>query len=426
MRHLILCLGCRSLLFSVRIFNPPSARAMDKLTLKDVELKGNSVLMRVDFNVPMEEGAITDDNRIRQALPSIEYILGEGGLPVLMSHLGRPGGKKEEELSLRPAAKRLGELIDAGVRFAGDCIGEEAKAEIEAAGAGEVVLLENVRFHPGEKAGDPEFCKKLAGHGDLFANDAFGSSHRAHASVSGVAKYLQPAVAGFLLDREIRFLTRALHKPEHPFVAIMGGAKVSDKIGVIENLLDRVDTILVGGAMSYTFYQARGWPVGDSLLEEDKVKLASELLEKAEAAGTSFILPMDSVVANSFSNDAEQEVVDERGIEEGWMGMDIGPQTAISYGNIIKSAGTALWNGPMGVFEMENFADGTRSVAEALAEATRMGALTIVGGGDSAAAVRRAGLMEKMSHVSTGGGACLQFLEGRELPGVACLTGRGD
>ncbi|MDZ7715074.1 MAG: phosphoglycerate kinase [Balneolaceae bacterium] len=395
---------------------------MDKMTLKDVELSNKKVLMRVDFNVPIEDGIITDDNRIRQALPSINHVINNGGLLILTSHLGRPGGKRDNALSLKPVADHLQDVLDAKVHFANDCIGEEAASVIDKADFGEVVLLENVRFHPEEKANDEDFCKALAAHADVFVNDAFGSSHRAHASVAGVAKFLQPAVSGFLLEKEIKYLSESVNNPERPFIAILGGAKVSDKIGVIEHLLSKVDSIIIGGGMTYTFYKAKGLPIGDSLLEEDKIDLAGDLLEKAKDAGVNIVLPLDSVVAKEFSNDAEFEVVDEDGIEEGWMGLDIGPQSAIAFGNMIKNAKTVFWNGPMGVFEMDNFADGTFAVAEALAEATKFGATTIVGGGDSAAAIKKAGLEDKVSHVSTGGGASLEFLEGNELPGVAALT----
>jgi len=395
---------------------------MAKLTLKDVEVKGKKVLMRVDFNVPIEDGTITDDNRIVQALPSIKHVVESGGLLILTSHLGRPAGEYDPEFSLKPAAEHLATLVDAKVHFADDCIGEKADSAIEKAEFGDIVVLENVRFHPEEKKNDEEFSKKLAAHGDLFVNDAFGSSHRAHASVAGVTRYLQPAVSGYLLEKEIKYLEESINDPDRPFVAILGGAKVSDKIGVIENLLSKVDTIIIGGGMTYTFYKAKGWPIGNSLVEEDKVDLAKELLEKAEEKGVKFMLPLDSVVAKEFSNDAEHKVVDEEGIEDGWMGLDIGPQSSISFGNQIKAAKTVLWNGPMGVFEMENYADGTFSVAEALAEATKFGATTIIGGGDSAAAIKKAGLSEDVSHVSTGGGASLEYLEGKELPGVASLT----
>ncbi|MDR9418207.1 phosphoglycerate kinase [Gracilimonas sp.] len=395
---------------------------MAKLTLNDVEVKDKKVLMRVDFNVPIENGKITDDNRIVQALPSIKHVIENGGLLILMSHLGRPAGVFDPELSLKPAAEHLAELVDTTVHFAKDCIGEKAESTIMKAEFGEIVVLENVRFHPEEKKNEEEFSKKLAAHGDLFVNDAFGSSHRTHASVAGVTRYLQPAVSGFLLDKEIKYLEESINDPERPFVAILGGAKVSDKIGVIENLLDKVDTIIIGGGMTYTFYKAKGWPIGNSLVEEDKVDLAKELLKNAEEKGIRFMLPLDSVVAKEFKNDAEHKVVDKDGIEDGWMGLDIGPQSSIAFGNQIKAAKTVLWNGPMGVFEMENFADGTYTVAEALAEATKFGATTIIGGGDSASAIKKAGLNDMVSHVSTGGGASLEYLEGKELPGVASLT----
>ncbi len=392
------------------------------MTLTDIDVSGKAVLMRVDFNVPIENSEIGDDNRIVQALPSINYVTENGGKLILMSHLGRPGGEVDESLSLKPVAEHLQMLVDTTVHFATDCIGKEASSAIEQAGEGEIVLLENVRFHAGEKANDEDFCKQLAQHGDLFCNDAFGSSHRAHSSVAGVTRYLQPAVSGFLLEKEIKYLSGSVNNPDRPFVAILGGAKVSDKIGVIENLLDKVDTIIVGGGMTYTFYKAKGLPVGDSLVEDDKVELARELLQKAEEEGVNFVLPMDSVIADEFKNDAEHKVVDEDGIEDGWMAVDIGPQSAIAFGNIIKNAKTVVWNGPMGVFEMENFADGTNAVAEALAEATKLGATTIIGGGDSASAIKQAGLEDEVSHVSTGGGASLMFLEGKDLPGVVALT----
>lgn len=397
---------------------------MAKLTLKDAELKGKTVLMRVDFNVPIKDGVISDDNRIVQALDSINYITEAGAKLILTSHLGRPGGEPSAEFSLKPVAEHLEKLVDVPVFFAEDCIGEKADRVIENAKPGEIILLENVRFHPGEKKNDPGFAKELAKHADLFVNDAFGSSHRAHASVAGVTEFLQPAVSGFLLEKEIRYLEESVNNPNRPFVAILGGAKVSDKIGVIENLLGKTDTIIIGGGMTYTFFKALGFPIGNSLVEEDKVGLAKELMEKAKEKGVKFMLPIDSVVAKEFNNDAEHKVVDQDGIEDGWMALDIGPQSAIAFGNQIKNAGTVLWNGPMGVFEMPNFAEGTFTVANALAEATRFGATTIIGGGDSASAIKAAGLEDKVSHVSTGGGASLEYLEGKELPGVAALTGR--
>lgn len=395
---------------------------MEKMTLRDAEVDGKKVLMRVDFNVPIKDGNIGDDNRMVQALPSINYVTEREGKLILMSHLGRPAGEKDESVSLKPVAEHLQTLVDSNVHFAGDCIGEKAKSIIDQAKEGEIVVLENVRFHKGEKANDEEFCKQLASHGDLFCNDAFGSSHRAHSSVAGVARFLQPAVSGFLLEKEIEYLNGSINNPERPFVAILGGAKVSDKIGVIENLLEKVDTIIVGGGMTYTFYKAKGLSVGDSLVEDEKVDLAADLMKKAEEKGISFLLPVDTVVAREFKNESEHKVVDEAGIEDGWMGVDIGPQSSVSFGNIIKNAQTVVWNGPMGVFEMENFAHGTNAVARALADATDLGATTIIGGGDSAAAIRIAGLEDAVSHVSTGGGASLRFLEGKELPGVAALT----
>lgn len=397
---------------------------MAKLTLNDVDLKGKTVLMRVDFNVPIKNGVISDDNRIVQALKSIRFVVDAGAKLILMSHLGRPADAPDPEFSLKPVADHLATLVDAPVHFAEDCIGPERDEAVEAAKQGEIVLLENVRFHKEEKKNDAEFARKLSAGADLFVNDAFGSSHRAHASVSGVTQYLQPSVSGFLLEKEIRYLEESVNNPDRPFVAILGGAKVSDKIGVIENLLSKVDSIIVGGGMTYTFYKAKGLPIGNSLVEEDKVELAKELLEKAEKAGVNFMLPFDSVVAKDFNNDAEHKVVDEDGIEDGWMALDIGPQSSIAFGNLIKQAQTVVWNGPMGVFEMSNFADGTFEVAEALAKATEDGATTIIGGGDSASAIKKAGLEDKVSHVSTGGGASLEYLEGKVLPGVAVLTER--
>ena len=395
---------------------------MAKLTLNDVELKGKTVLMRVDFNVPIKEGVIGDDNRIVQALKSINFVVDAGAKLILTSHLGRPANEPNPEFSLKPVADHLATLVDVPVHFAEDCIGEKRDEVVNKAKAGEIVLLENVRFHPGEKKNDPEFAKQLAKGADLFVNDAFGSSHRAHSSVAGVTEYLQPSVSGFLLDKEIQYLEESVNNPKRPFVAILGGAKVSDKIGVIENLLSKVDSILIGGGMTYTFYKAKGLPIGNSLVEEDKVELAGELMKKADEAGVNFLLPIDSVVAKEFNNDAEHKVVDEDGIEDGWMALDIGPQSVVAFGNQIKNAQTIVWNGPMGVFEMSNFAEGTFEVAKALAAATENGATSIIGGGDSSSAIKKAGLESKVSHVSTGGGASLEYLEGKELPGVAALT----
>lgn len=395
---------------------------MAKLTLKDIDLKGKTVLMRVDFNVPIKEGIISDDNRIVQALKSINFVVDAGAKLILTSHLGRPADAPDPQYSLKPVAEHLATLVSVPVHFAEDCIGEKRDKVVNAAKPGEIVLLENVRFHREEKKNDAGFSKQLATGADLFVNDAFGSSHRAHSSVAGVTEYLQPSVSGFLLEKEIRYLEESVNNPERPFVAILGGAKVSDKIGVIENLIDKVDSIVIGGGMTYTFYKAKGLPIGNSLIEEDKVELAKELLEKAEKAGVNFMLPIDNAVAKEFSNDAENKVVGEDEIEDGWMALDIGPQSAIAFGNLIKQAKTVVWNGPMGVFEMSNYADGTFEVAKALATATEGGATTIIGGGDSAAAIKKAGLEDKVSHVSTGGGASLEYLEGKELPGVAALT----
>ncbi len=395
---------------------------MAKLTLTDIDVKGKKVLMRVDFNVPLKDGVITDDNRIVQALPSIEYVTDNGGLLILTSHLGRPGGAPDPDYSLKPVAEYLADKVQASVIFGEDCIGEKAEAAIAQADFGDIVVLENVRFHKEETDNGEDFSKALAAHADVFVNDAFGSSHRAHASVAGVTRYLQPAASGFLLEKEIKYLSDSVNSPERPFVAILGGAKVSDKIGVIENLLTKVDTIIIGGGMTYTFYKARGLNIGNSLLEEDKVDLAKSLLEKAEKAGVKLMLPVDSVVARAFDNEAGHKVVPGDGIEDGWMALDIGPESVELFGEEIRKARTVLWNGPMGVFEMSNFAKGTFAVAQALADATKEGATTIIGGGDSAAAIKEAGLSEEVSHVSTGGGASLEYLEGKELPGVSSLT----
>ena len=397
-------------------------KKMAKLTLKDIEVKGKKVLMRVDFNVPIIDGKITDDNRIVQALPSIKYVIEGGGLLILTSHLGRPKGEPDSEFSLKPVAEYLSGLVETKVHFAEDCIGEKASSAINAADFGEIVVLENVRFHKEETDNDEEFSKALASHADLFVNDAFGSSHRAHASVAGVTKYLQPSASGFLLEKEIKYLSDSVNDPERPFVAILGGAKVSDKIPVIEALLNKVDTIIIGGGMAYTFLVANGKSVGKSLLQEEMISTAKQLMETAKEKGVNLMLPFDFVIADDFSNDANQEVVDEDNIKDDWEALDIGPQSAISFGNVIKNAKTVVWNGPMGVFEMPSFAEGTNAVAQALVEATEFGATTIIGGGDSASAIKQAGLSDKVSHVSTGGGASLEYLEGKDLPGVSSLT----
>lgn len=401
---------------------PIPYKKMPKLTLNDVDVKGKKVLMRVDFNVPTQDGVISDDNRVVQALPSIKHVIENGGLLILTSHLGRPGGEPNSKYSLKPVADHLATLIDAKVHFGEDCVGDKATDAIETADFGDIVVLENVRFHKEETENDEIFSGRLASHAEIFVNDAFGSSHRAHASVAGVTRFLQPSVSGFLLEKEIKYLSDSVNDPDRPFVAILGGAKVSDKIPVIETLLTKADTIIIGGGMAYTFLRANGFSIGDSLLEEDKIPLAKELMEKAKASGVKLMLPFDFVVTKEFSNDAENKVVDEDGIEDGWQSLDIGPQSAIAFGNVIKNAKTVLWNGPMGVFEMSNFAEGTNAVAEALVEATTFGATTIIGGGDSASAIKNAGLSDQVSHVSTGGGASLEYLEGKVLPGVSSLT----
>ena len=395
---------------------------MAKLTIEDLDVKGKRVVMRVDFNVPVQDGVITDDNRITAALPSIRYVTDRGGKVILLSHFGRPKSADDKEFSLKIVADYLATKVNTAVHFAEDCIGEAATSIIEKAAFGEIVLLENVRFHKGETKNDVDFSKALAAHGDLFVNDAFGSSHRAHSSVAGITEFLQPAAAGYLLEKEIRYLSDSVNSPKRPFVAVLGGAKVSDKIPVIENLISKVDTIIVGGGMTYTFYKAKGIPIGNSKLEEDRVELAGELMRKAEAKGVNLLLPVDSVVSEQFSNDSAFKTVDEKGIEDGWMALDIGPKSIELFSETIRNAGTVIWNGPMGVFEMSNFSNGTFSVAQALADATDAGTISIIGGGDSAAAIKKAGLDDKVTHVSTGGGASLEYLEGKELPGITALT----
>ena len=393
---------------------------MNKKTIADIDVKGKRCLVRVDFNVPLDENnRITDENRIQGALPTIKYLMEHGAKVILCSHLGRPKGTFNMKYSLKPVADRLNELLDGKVTFASDVIGESAKAAVAACREGEVVLLENLRFHAEEEKNDPEFCQALAAFGDVYVNDAFGTAHRAHASTAGVAKYIKTAVAGFLIGKELDVMGGALEDPKRPFVAILGGAKVSDKIGVINNLLEKVDTLIIGGAMAYTFLKAKGYEVGKSLCELDKVDLAKELMAKAEAKGVKLLLPVDTVIAQEFKNDTPFKTVDSDKIPADWEGLDIGEKTRELYADAVKNAGTVIWNGPMGVFEMPNFANGTKAVAKALADSN---AITIIGGGDSAAAVAQLGYADKMTHISTGGGASLEFLEGLELPGVACLN----
>jgi phosphoglycerate kinase (EC 2.7.2.3) len=392
---------------------------MNKKTIEDIDVKGKRVLVRVDFNVPLDkEQNITDDTRIRAALPTIKYLLDHQAKVILMSHLGRPKGEFDPKYSLAPVAVRLGELLNTKVTMAKDVIGESAKEAVNALKEGEVVLLENVRFHKEETKNDLEFAKALASFGEIYVNDAFGTAHRAHASTEGVARFL-PAVAGYLIKKELDVMGKALSNPERPFVAILGGAKVSDKIGVIENLIEKVDTLIIGGGMAYTFFKARGYEIGSSLLEEDKVDLARSLEEKAKAKGVKFLLPIDNVVAKEFKADAEHKVVPSEEIPAGWQGLDIGPKTRELFGEEIKKAKTVVWNGPMGVFEMPAFAKGTEAIARYMSECE---GTTIIGGGDSAAAVEQLGYADKMTHISTGGGASLEFLEGKELPGVAALN----
>ncbi|NLV91794.1 MAG: phosphoglycerate kinase [Firmicutes bacterium] len=393
---------------------------MNKKTIDDISVQGKRVLVRVDFNVPVnDQREITDDKRIRAALPTIKALSDKGGRVILVSHFGRPKGKVVDEMRLDPVAKRLSELLGREVKKTDDCIGDEVKQAVAAMEDGDVLLLENVRFHPGEEKNDPEFAKALAELADVYVNDAFGAAHRAHASTEGVTRYIDTAVAGYLMQKEIEFLGGALDNPKRPFVAILGGAKVSDKIGLINNLIDKVDTLIVGGGMAYTFLKAKGYEVGDSLLDEERIELAKEMMDKAQAKGVEFLLPVDITVASEFAADAEHKVVAADEIPAGWQGLDIGPKTLELFKEAVAKAATVVWNGPMGVFEMPAFAKGTTGLASVLAESD---AITIIGGGDSAAAVEQAGLSDKMSHVSTGGGASMEFLEGKELPGVAALN----
>ena len=398
---------------------------MNKLTIDDLQLKGKTVLVRVDFNVPLDENQqITDDFRIRAALPTIQKIVNDGGKAVLCSHLGRPKGQRVAKYSLQPVAQRLQELLAQPVQFASDCIGEAVMAMKKALPAGGILLLENLRFHPGEEANDAEFARQLADGCDLYINDAFGSAHRAHASVVAVTKYFDQCAAGYLMKKELEYLGKALENPDRPFVAILGGAKISGKIDVIKNLLGKTDQLLIGGGMIFTFFKAQGLEIGKSLLEVDRLEMARDILQSAKQSRTELILPVDVLVADRFEAGANTRVVPIDQIPADWLGVDIGPKTIEHFKRILNNAKTVVWNGPMGVFEIPDFAHGTEAIARHLAEITAQGATTIVGGGDSAAAVKQFGLMDKLSHVSTGGGASLEFLEGKELPGVAALTNR--
>jgi phosphoglycerate kinase len=393
----------------------------DKKSIADVPVAGKRVLVRCDFNVPQDADMnITDDKRIRESLPTIRHLVENNARVILCSHLGRPKGQFNDKYSLKPVAKRLSELLNMPVAMASDVIGEDAVAKADALKEGEVLLLENVRFHAEEEKNDAEFAKKLASLAELYVNDAFGTAHRAHASTAGVADYL-PAVCGFLIKKEIDIMGRALSDPKRPFVAILGGSKVSDKIGVINNLLEKVDALMIGGGMAYTFVKAMGGSVGKSLCEDDKLEYAKEMIEKAKKNNVKLLLPIDTVAADAFSADANTQIVKTSQIPDDWMGLDIANETINEFASELKSAGTVVWNGPMGVFEMEKFANGTRSIAKAIAESD---AISIIGGGDSAAAVEQLGYAEKMTHISTGGGASLEFLEGLVLPGIDCLLDR--
>lgn len=392
--------------------------ALNKKTVEDLQVAGKKVLVRCDFNVKMENGVITSDKRIVASLPTIKYLIANGAKVILCSHLGRPKGEVVPEFSLAPVAARLSELLGQEVKMAKDVVGESAQALARDLKDGEVLLLENVRYEKGETKNDPELSKKFADLAELYVNDAFGSAHRAHSSTTGVADYL-PAACGYLIQKEIEFIGGALENPKRPLVAILGGAKVSDKIGVITNLIDKCDTLIIGGGMAYTFMKSLGHNIGTSLLEADKVELAAEMMKKAEEKGVKFLIPVDNKVGKEYAPDTEAMVVNSDDIPDGWMGLDIGPKTQKIFADAVKDAGTVIWNGPMGVSEWEAFASGTIAVATAIAES---GAISIIGGGDSAAAIQKLGFADKMSHISTGGGASLEYLEGKELPGIAALN----
>jgi phosphoglycerate kinase len=394
-----------------------------KLGIGDLDLAGKRVLVRVDFNVPMDEQQnIVDDRRIRASVPTIKKILAAGGTAILISHLGRPKAKPDPKYGLRPVADRLTAYIQAPIKFAKDCVGEQARMMVDSLKDGDVLLLENLRFHPEEEANDPEFARRLASYAQVYVNDAFGTAHRAHASTEAVTHYFDQCAAGLLLEKELKYLGEALDHPQRPFVAVLGGAKIKGKIEVIEQLFNRVDALLVGGGMAYTFFRALGFEVGKSLVDEEMVEVASRLLREARARSFSLILPQDTVVAEALENGTPTREVLVTDLPEGWLGADIGSKTSSDFATRITAAKTVLWNGPMGVFEIPTFRRGTEAVARALVRATEKGAVTVVGGGDSAAAMEQLGLAEKVTHVSTGGGASLEFLEGRELPGVAALT----
>ncbi|AVK87086.1 phosphoglycerate kinase [Lysinibacillus sp. B2A1] len=391
---------------------------LNKKTMKDIEVKGQRVFVRVDFNVPMAEGVITDDTRIRAAIPTIEYLVEQGAKVILASHLGRPKGEVKEEMRLTAVGVRLAELIGKPVTKLDESIGKEVEEAVANMQDEDILLLENVRFHAGEEKNDPALAEAFAKLADVYINDAFGAAHRAHASTEGIAKHV-PAVSGFLMQKELDVLGKALSNPERPFTAIIGGAKVKDKIGVIESLLEKVDHLIIGGGLSFTFIKAQGYDIGKSLLEEDKIELAKSFIEKAKAKGVQLHMPIDAVVANEFSKDAETKIVDVDAIPADWMGLDIGPKTAANYAEVIQNSKLIIWNGPMGVFEMDKFANGTKTVASAMANTA---GYTVIGGGDSAAAVEKFEVADKMDHISTGGGASLELMEGKELPGIVALN----
>lgn len=403
---------------------------MAKLTIQELNVEGKRVLMRVDFNVPLKDSddgsqrIITDDTRIQAALPSIQHLIKNGARVILMSHCGRPKGERKPEFSLQPAAQRLSELLGAPVAFADDCIGDDTSAAVAQLEAGQVLLLENVRYYNEETANDPEFSAKLAEHGDIFVNDAFGTAHRAHASTAGVTAFIDTCAMGFLVERELKYLQDELREPKRPFVVIMGGAKVSDKIQVITALLDKADSFIIGGGMAYTFRKAQGYTIGKSICENDKLDLALDILKQAEEKNTQFLLPADNLQADAFGEDANVKYTDvysggTGGIDEEWEGLDIGPQAVEEFSKVIATAGTVIWNGPMGVFEIDKFSKGTEAIAEAMAKSD---AVTIIGGGDSVTAVNKYGLADQMTFISTGGGASLELLEGKTLPGIASLS----
>ena len=397
---------------------------MSKKTIANLsaaDLAGKRVLVRVDFNVPFDNGSITDDTRIRAALPTIKELISNGAKVILCSHMGRPKGKVVDSMSLTPVAARLGELLGQKVTMCDDCVGESVTAAIGGLENGQVALLENLRFHSEEEGNDPEFAKQLAANADLYVNDAFGTAHRAHASTEGVTHYLSPSVAGYLIEKELQYLQAAIENPQRPLVAIMGGSKVSSKIGVIETLLEKCDKLIIGGGMIFTFYKARGLNVGKSLVEDDKLELAKSLEAKAKEKGVDFLLPSDVVLADNFAPDANAKTTSIDNIEDGWMGLDIGPDSIKLFQDALSDCKAVIWNGPMGVFEFDKFAAGTEAIARTLAELTGTGTTTIIGGGDSVAAVEKVGVAEKMSHISTGGGASLELLEGKVLPGIAAL-----